>query len=66
MAVAAINSALARLHGRLALIRWFDVFRALHGLGIHWNGSQGPPLGHAVTQTDQVTNYSLEKGLRTP
>jgi hypothetical protein len=28
-------------HGGLALIRCYEVFRSLHGLEIHWNGSQG-------------------------
>jgi hypothetical protein len=29
------------LHGGLALIRCFEEFMSLHGLEIHWNGSQG-------------------------
>jgi hypothetical protein len=34
MAGAGINSALRRLHGGLALIRCFEVFRSFHGLEI--------------------------------
>ncbi len=37
--VAGINSAWRRLHGGLALIRCYEVFRSLHGLEIHLNGS---------------------------
>ncbi len=29
-------------HGGLALIRCYEVFRFLHGLDIHWNGSRPP------------------------
>jgi hypothetical protein len=43
MVGAGINSAWRRLHGGLALIRCYEVFRSLHGLEIHWNGSQGSP-----------------------
>ncbi len=53
MVGARIKSAWRRLHGGLALIRCYEVLRSLHGLDIHWNGSQGPPQGHAVTQTDR-------------
>ncbi len=37
------NSAWRKQHGGLALIRCYEVFRSLHGLDIHWNGSQGSP-----------------------
>jgi hypothetical protein len=41
MAGAGINSTWRRLHGGLVLIRVYEVFRSLHGLEIHWSGSQG-------------------------
>jgi hypothetical protein len=37
------KSALGRKHGGLVLVRCYEVFRSLHGLEIHWNGSQGSP-----------------------
>jgi hypothetical protein len=40
---AGINSAWRGMHGGLALIRCYEVFRSLHGLEIDWNGSQGSP-----------------------
>jgi hypothetical protein len=43
MVGAGIKSAWRRLHGGLALIRCYEVFRSLHGLEIHWNGGQGSP-----------------------
>jgi hypothetical protein len=43
MVGAGINSAWRKQHGGLALIRCDEVFRSLHGLEIHWNGSQGSP-----------------------
>ncbi len=43
MVGAGINSAWRKQHGRLALIRCYEVFRSLHGLEINWNGSQGSP-----------------------
>jgi hypothetical protein len=31
------------IHGELWFIRCYEVFRSLHGLETHWNGSQGSP-----------------------
>jgi hypothetical protein len=39
MADTGIISAWRRLHGGLALIRLFEVFRSLHSLEVHWKGA---------------------------
>jgi hypothetical protein len=43
MGGAGINSARRMLHGGLALIWCYEVFRSLYGLEPRWNGSQGQP-----------------------
>jgi len=54
-------SAWTGLHGGLAQIRCFEVFRSLHGLEIHWDGSQGPPLGPCYNNTDRQRANDEEK-----
>jgi hypothetical protein len=42
------------MHVKSLRLRGWD--HKLHGLEIHWDGSQGPLSGHAVTQTDRKTD----------